>query len=459
MPSITSAGGVLDVNTLVSQLVSAEAAQRAAPITRHEVATTSKISALGALKGALSAFKTALEPLKTTDIFQARKATVANQDYFSVSAKSTAATGAYDVEVMALAKAHQLASGPFVGGSTSAVGDGTLTISVGSESFDVVISPEDNTLADIRDAINGDSDNTGVQATLLNTAAGARLVLTSTKTGADYAIEVQATGGDGGLGQLVYDPDGTMNLTELAPAQNARIRLAADDDFAVESPTNVFEDVIDGVTITVKKLTPADEPVGLEVTFDSAAVTANIQKFVTEYNKMQGQLAKLRSYNAETRAAGPMLGDALLRGIEEQIRRDLSNPVPGVSGSFTTLASIGIKTTVSGALELDTAKLSSALNADPDAIATLFGSEDGVAARMFDHLEKRLDSDLEARNTKLNNEIKQIGKDKEALNLRLSQLESRYRKQFTALDGLLTQMQSTSSYLAQQLASLPKPGG
>jgi flagellar hook-associated protein 2 len=458
MATITSAGGVLDVNDLVTRLVSAEAAQRAAPITRHEVATTTQISALGSLKGALSAFKTALDPLKTTDIFMARKATSADTDFFTVSADATASTGAYDVEVMALAKAHQLASSPFMAGSGAPIGDGTLTISVGGSSFDVEIAPDKNTLADVRDAINADADNTGVQATLLNTSTGTRLVLTSNKTGADHAIEVSASGGNGGLAQLAYDPEGAMTLTELTPAQNARLRLAASDDFTIESPTNVFEDAIDGVTITAKKVTAADEPVALEVAFDSAAVTANIQKFVTEYNKMQSTLAKLRSYNPETKVAGPLIGDSLLRGIEEQVRRGLSEPVAGVSGSYTTLASIGIKTTVSGSLELDTEKLTKAINADADAVASLFGSENGIAARLAGQLEKRLTTggDVESRSTQLSTEMKSITKDKEALNLRLTQLESRYRKQFTALDSLLTQMQSTSSYLATQLASLPK---
>lgn len=458
MASITSSGGVLDVNTLVTQLVSADAAQRAAPITRQEVATTSRISALGTLKGAMSGFKSALEPLKNMGAFQTRKAEAASSDYFSVSAGANAATGSYSVEVLALAKAHQLASGPFVGGSASAVGYGTLTISAGAQSFDVTITPEHNTLADIRDAINADADNTGVQATLLNTAGGSRLVLTSNKTGATHAIEVQATGGDGGLNQFAYDPDGTMNLTELSPAQNARIRLASSDDFAVESETNVFKDVVDGVTITAKKPTVVNEPVAMDVSFDASAVTANIQKFVAEYNKMQGSFAKLRSYDADKRVAGPMLGDAMLRGIEEQVRRDLSNPVAGASASYSTLANIGIKTTLTGALELDSAKLTAAIQADPNAVAKLFGSEDGIAARLYEQVSQRLDKDIETRDTKLNAEMKQITKDKEALNLRLTQLESRYRKQFTALDSLLTKMQSTSSYLSQQLASLPKIG-
>ena len=104
---------------------------------------------------------------------------------------------------------------------------------------------------------------------------------------------------------------------------------------------------------------------------------------------------------------------------------------------------------------LDSAKLTKALDSDPDAVAHLFGSEDGVAARLYAQVDARLasNSDLDSRNTTLKRQMDDISRDKEALALRMEQIEARYRKQFTALDSLLSQLQTTSSYLAQQLAS------
>jgi flagellar hook-associated protein 2 len=455
MASITTSGGVLDVNSLVSQLINAEGAQLAAPITRHEVQATTKISALGSLKGALSAFKTALDPLKTLAAFQTRSTTVADTKIFSASSDGTAVAGHYEVEIVALAQAHQIASEPFLQGSASVVGYGDLTISVGAESFQVSIPQDGATLANIRDAINKATGNKSVQATLVNSTGGASLILTSTQSGAAGGIEVAATGGDGGLNALVYDPDAGPNpMSEKREARDGHIRIAGID---VTSKTNTFKDAIDGVTI-VAKAESEGETVGLDIALDTNSISARINKFVTEYNTMQGALAKLGSYNAETRSGGPMVGDSLLRSVQDQVRRDLSNPVADVSGSYTTLASIGITTTLTGTLEVNSGKLSAALAADPDAVAKLFGSETGVAARMSTHLEARLSTsgDIETRNSRLTGELKDIAKDKQALQLRLAQMESRYRKQFVALDTLLTRMQSTSNYLTQQLASLPK---
>jgi flagellar hook-associated protein 2 len=124
-------GSGLDINSLVSQLVSAENASRSGPILRREAAATTKISALGTLKGALGAFRGALTPLRNIDVFSVRKATSADATRFTATASSNAAAGSYDVEVINLASAHRLASGPYVGGASSAIGNGTLTITVG----------------------------------------------------------------------------------------------------------------------------------------------------------------------------------------------------------------------------------------------------------------------------------------------------------------------------------------
>ena len=464
MPSITTSGGVLDVNSLVTQLVSAEKTTQSAPITRREVAVTTQISAVGSLKGALSAFKSALEPLRTTEAFQTRTAKVSDAAFFSVTADDTAAAGHYDVEVIDLAQSHQVSSKLFPQGSSTAVGYGDLNISLGTDSFTVSIPQDGASLAKIRDAINSATGNPGVQATLLNGSGGARLILTGAQTGAAETLKITASGGDGGLNQLkydsqvTYDPQDTAHLTQLRAAQDGKITIAG---FDVTSTTNVFTDAVDGVTITAKAKTEEDKSVGLDVAVDTTAIAGRIQTFVTAYNSLQGTLTRLGGYNAQTQVAGALLGDSLLRGIQDQTRRDLSDPVAGLTGKYSTLAGIGITTTATGTLEVNTSKLNAAIAADPAAIAELFGSEQGVAARMYANAQGRLatNGDVDTRTKGLDKQLKGITEDKARLELRLSQIENRFRKQFVALDSLLTKMQSTSSYLSQQLGSLPKIGG
>lgn len=64
------------------------------------------------------------------------------------------------------------------------------------------------------------------------------------------------------------------------------------------------------------------------------------------------------------------------------------------------------------------------------------------------------DSLVDGRMDGINASIKEIGTQREAMNRRLASIEQRYRKQFTALDGVMSNMSRTSSFLQQQLANL-----
>lgn len=69
------------------------------------------------------------------------------------------------------------------------------------------------------------------------------------------------------------------------------------------------------------------------------------------------------------------------------------------------------------------------------------------------------DSPFDGRVSGINASIKDIGTRREVLARRLEQVEKRYRAQFTALDAMVARMQSSSSFLASQLASLPRIQG
>jgi flagellar hook-associated protein 2 len=86
----------------------------------------------------------------------------------------------------------------------------------------------------------------------------------------------------------------------------------------------------------------------------------------------------------------------------------------------------------------------------------LFASDDGLAADLHASMERLLAADgvLKSRDDNLSQRTKSVADQRSALDERMSQLEARYRAQFVALDELMTRMQSTSSYLAQQLANL-----
>ena len=443
-------GSGLDITSLVGQLVAAERAPGELRIRRLSNQADTKISALGALNGVLSTLQSSLNGLKTVDAFQIRKAESGDRTAFTATATSAAANGTYTVEVEQLATANRLNTTPFAAGSTAVVGTGDLTLTSGTNSFTVTIDGTNNTVAGIRDAINASSANSSIQASVIQASDGARLVLSARSVGSANAIRVTQTGGDGGLAPLTYDPGVTTNMLVLAAAQDARVVV---DGFTVTSTTNVIENAIEGVSLSLVAAKP-DTNITLTVSNDRAKVVENINKFVTEYNNVATKILELRKFDPTTREAGPLLGDAMLRGIESSLRREITSPTSSAVQPYDSLAAIGITTGADGKLKVNTAKLNTALDADYSSAARLFGAADGVGARLATVVDNALKSDgpLATRTQGLQASKKSLEKDQAALDARMDLVEARYKKQFIAMDQLLTSLQSTGSYLAQQLA-------
>jgi flagellar hook-associated protein 2 len=450
----STVGANLNVSALVTQLVAADRAAPQAQITSETNSTNAEVSALGSLMGALGTFQTALQKVADPTAFNANKTTSSNSAVVTATVDSTAGTGSYGVQVVALAQAHQLTSGAFVAGSNSPVGIGTLTIAQGSSSFNVTIDSANSTLSGIAAAINSASGNTGVQATILTEQGGAHLVLTASQTGAASAISV--TTADSGLAQLNYNAT-TRNLTELQPAQDSHIKIANFDHY---SATNSVSDAVTGVTFNLQSALPGTT-VTVAVTPDTSGTANLVSSFVSAYNQLQSVLSGLDSYDPTSKTAGALLGDATLANIESQLRVDLSNTVSTASGTYNSLASLGVTKQADGSLTLDMTKLNAAMAASPDAVAQIFASGNGIATRLNNHIVTQLQSSgpLSSRNQQLQSTLSDIKTQTSNLDARMAAVQATYTAQFTALETMLAQMQTTSSYLTQQFNALLKTTG
>jgi flagellar hook-associated protein 2 len=447
-------GSGLDVQGLVQKLVAAEGQPQTVRLSTQEAKIQSKISALGSLRSALSNFKGALDTLTSDKSLRSRTVSLSNPDFITATATTEAAAGIYEVEVERLATSQQLTSDP-VAGVDTAIGTGTLTISMGAEVFSVTLDAETGTLAGIRDAINGASDNPGVQATIITGVDGARLLLTGSKTGIENVLTVTQTG-DAGLEVLSYDPGNAItNLTELRAAQDARVLIAG---FAAESSTNTISDAVSGLAFSLLAENQPGETTLVSVALDRVGAAKTVKGLVDGYNGLMNTIASVASYNSETKSAGPLLGDAGLRNIGFQLRREFNSLIQDSGIPFQTLSEIGVSTELDGTLSLDTTKLDAALSTNAEGVRALFAdSESGLATRLTTLLEPYLSSDglLDNRNDGLKAGLDDIKARRDVLNEHLAALEQRLTRQFNALDTLLAQLQSTSNYLQQQLNSLP----
>lgn len=83
----------------------------------------------------------------------------------------------------------------------------------------------------------------------------------------------------------------------------------------------------------------------------------------------------------------------------------------------------------------------------------------GVASRLEGLISLYLDTGgtLDSRIESYEDQIEDINEQRERLAARLDSIETRFRRQFNNLDGLLAQLQTTGNFLSEQLDSLPGP--
>lgn len=440
-------GSGLDVNDIVTKLMEIER-QPIESLTTKKSFINAQISAYGSLKSKVADFQTAMDNLSSPEKFQVYQGSSGNESVFTTSVTSNAVAGNYNIEVVSLAERDKIATKGYTDSNT-AVGEGTLNISIGSESFELTIDSSNNTLAGIRDAINNSADNTGVSATIVTGDDGARLVLSSEETGIDNALRINVTDSDGnntdetGLSALAYNPEGGVEFrAAISTAQNAQIRV---DGFNVTSNTNTITGAIDGVTINAASMGSST----LNVTRDDEQILESVEAFATAFNALRSEINKQRD--------GQLEADSTLLTLERQIF-DVLNAGSSIEGSsFSYLIEAGVSIDKNGVMAVDSDRITDIMNTDFDSFTSLFASENGgFAAKLSTLADGWLNDNglIDSREDGLKTQVEGIDDQILRLEDRMISVEERIRAQFTALDTLVSSLNNTSNFLTQQLASL-----
>ena len=438
-------GSGLDIDNLVQQLVAAEREPVESRLARSEAGVRSQLSSFGNVSGALSALNDSVAALQNNNALSARSATSAEPDVFTATASAEAAPGTFNVEVAALARADRGASQAFASSDT-AIGTGTLELSLGSSSFSIDIDSSNNQLGQIRDAINAATDNPGVAASVINSDDGSRLILSGAETGAANTLAVSASGGDGGLADL-------ETLTSLQAASDAVVRV---DSFEITASENSISGAIDGVTLALGEARPG-ETFELTIREDRSQILQQARDLVDRLNSLSDTVDRATAFNAETGQAAPLLGDSALRTIESRISGVLATQVGPPGTAFGSLPALGILTGGDGQLQIDESRFNQALDEAPETVAAVLTGQQGVVTQLGAFLDDAVgDSGLIAgREDGLRSRLDGINEQRVDLNQRIDRLEARFVSQFSALDGLVANLNQTGNFLQQQLANLP----
>jgi len=438
-------GSGLDITGMVTQLVAAERAPADTRLNRVETQAKFKLSAIGTVSSAFSTLDTALKALKAADAFDARTVKSGTDTVLAASVGKSTPTGSYTVEVLSLATASK-----WVGTDPTAAdtkfGAGKLTLTVGEETLDIEIAA-DSSLADIRAAINSAGASKGVQASVLTSNDGQYLSLSSNKTGAANAVSLAFGEGDGDLQNLV------AGLTQRTAAADARVSI---DGLIVSASSNKISDAVPGLVLDLK----TEGTSTVTVSGDAAAQKKLVQDFVNAYNGALNAIKTATAYDASTKTPSALTGDAQMRSASGQLRNVLGNLLGELASAGLDAKTLGLQTkgfpSSDGTLVFDGSKFDALMASSPEKIGAAFTGAGGFADKLQQAVGSYLGTDgaFTLRSNGLNAQIKDVATQRTALNARMEAVGNRYKAQFVAMDAMVAQLSSTSSYLSQQLAAL-----
>lgn len=421
-------GSGIDLNSILSSMMEIKR-QPLYSLQSQQKQVKTQISDYGSLKSAVSSFKDALDKLKKTEAFNTYKASSSDEKILSVSTDAKASAGSFDITVTELAKAHKMASKQFVNANAT-VGAGELSITVGSKTLNLTIDADD-TLANVRDAINKNANNPGVSATIINEDGGSRLMLTSKDTGLAKAMTF---GGDLNLFDI------GSGAQEVSAAKDAAFKI---DSFDMTSASNSVTNAIDGVTLSLKEVGSSK----IAITRDDEAITKLVQGVVDSYNTLNAKISSLQS--------GSLRSDSSLNSIHSSFLAEVGKPAQ--LDGLKNLFDVGITRDKFGKFNLDSSKLKKALETNSDQVANLFADKDsGFATRLSDLAKTMLAHDgvFKSRENGFNDRLKFLKNSEDRMSLRLTEMEQRMKKQFSNLDSTMSKLNSTGAFLSSQLASL-----
>jgi flagellar hook-associated protein 2 len=442
----------IDYDTMISQLMQVEANPQTL-LKQQLSATNADATAYRAVNTRFDALRTAAAALTDATAWNATKATSSSTTVTATSLP-TAAAGSVTFTVDTLAATHSVFSaGTWASGATvlDAANPTSITISDsdGDRAATTVTVPAGKTLAEAAKLI---TDSTaGVSAIVVNTGQGARLQITSKQSGADGAFTVS----------------GGVAVNPLTTGTDAQLTVGGTGGYKVTSASNTFTDLMPGTTLTVAE---AGKTATVSVSSDPSAVASKVQSLVDAANALQSAIT---SYTDAKSTSAILKGDTTLRGLSNQIMSVVSTAVGGVSAS-----TVGIQLNRDGTFAFDKAAFTTALAADPAKVQKVFAEKkivsagkDGISGNADDvtspvGLAAQLETLAKGASDTTTGSLVLLAKSEDTLakdlqsridvwDTRLALRKDSITRQFTAMEKALGTMQSQSSWLSSQLASLP----
>lgn len=455
--SSLGAGSGLNTSSIVSQLVSAVRTPQESLISTKQTLNSSRISGIASAVSSLDTFSSSLTSLLKDTAYSGQPAS-SDTSIVSVSAMTGGTPSGLpaSIEVQQLAQAQVLKS-ETLADATTAVGQGTLTLTTASGAHTITIDSSTDSLTDLAKAING--ANAGVTATVMTDSNGSRLVLKGAN-GADngFTLTKEATDtADANLERFTFggaSSNGTMTQTQAA--QNALVSL---DGIQMEYADNVITDAIPYVRIDLNKAAPGTT-VTLATDQPTSSMTDLVKDFVSAYNTLREALNTASAVGKTADESASLVNDSSIRDMKNRLGK-LTTTSLSDDPVYNTLSSIGVSTNLDGTLSLDTDKLAKVLQENPEAVTRMINPTTSTAtnpglAKAVSDIKDVLEGDngpLTLAKERYEKLAEDYTDQMDKLDKKMTDYEDRMTTIYSALESQLTTLKATQTYLQQQIDS------
>jgi flagellar hook-associated protein 2 len=423
----------LDTTALISSIMQAEALPQTL-LKNKSYDVQSMVSALQGLNSKVAALATQATAAAKPGALDLYSATTSS-DKVVATATAAAKAGSIDFQVNKLAQTQVTVTDKVVGWPYT-----TMTIVSGGQTY--TITPLTSSLDDVVNSVN--AAGAGVTASKVSVGGGEfRLQFAATKSGSAGAFTISDAG---------------TAFTDVKTAQDAEIALWPGTAAAqtVTSSTNTFADLLPGVSVTAKEVTPA--PVTLTVARDDAGITKLASDLVDGVNGIFSLVASKTAVSTTTTtsgtttSAGVFAGDSTVRSVNQSILSAASLPV---GTPPTSPSEIGISITKTGTMEFDATKFAAALAADPAGTAAKVQEIAGRIATAATAASDKYSGTLTTTITGQQSEVSDLADRISDWDTRLASRQATLKSTYSALEVALSNMKAQQTWLTSQLAGLP----
>jgi len=444
--NLISSGTGVNSGELISDLLAASRQPKEQALFAKEQLNQSRISALASARSSLDTFAAALTELLDGRAFAGNLVSsdpsLASVDFFGDQRTSGLPAS---LEIIQIASSQLLSSGS-VADSSASLGEGSMTISTNGGDFEVTLVAGADSLNDLVAAINQSAS--GVGARIVTDNSGSRLVV----EGAEGTNESFAITGD--FADYNY-PTGSGSMSLISSAADAMINL---DGIHLQYSSNQITQAIPGLAIGLKASAPGTQIV-LSGDQPTSTVSELVEDFVNAYNELRSALSSATAPSISGASGGPLASDSGIRDMLRLLGRIPSSQLRD-DGAFRSLSDIGVKTNNDGTLAIDSSRLASVLESDPDAVSAMLDplvpndtnpGLDGLVQSIRDQLQAE-DGALDASQAKLDRMREELIVQRERLIEDSEKYEVQLQRNFANMDRQLIALQATQSYLTQQIA-------